>query len=139
MEVKIIIDSSQVGDTVIDLFRNLSPEKREELAAEVVKSYLDEKVHQKVGWNDSLLNKINERIDSYFLEHLKDNETFIESKEKCIELLLCQLPEITLKAMTIAIATQINNSAWQLTDIVMKNMNIEANLNEVRQRMGLYY
>lgn len=40
MEVKINIESNQIGDTVIDLFKNLTPEKKEELALSVLKEWL---------------------------------------------------------------------------------------------------
>jgi hypothetical protein len=40
MEVKIQIESGQIGDTVIDLFKNLKPEKKEELALSILKEWL---------------------------------------------------------------------------------------------------
>jgi hypothetical protein len=40
MEVKINIESNQIGDTVIDLFKNLSAEKKEELALQIMKEWL---------------------------------------------------------------------------------------------------
>jgi len=143
MEVKLNIESNQIGETVIDLFKNLSPEKKEELATEVVKSYLNDKVNQKLNnnyWNsETVLSDFMKRIDNYFIEDLKNNEFFIKSKEECIKLLIEKLPEIVLQAMTISIASQLSNTSYQLTDIVMKNMNIECKLNEVRNRMGMNY
>lgn len=40
MEVKINIESGQIGDTVIDLFKNLSDDKKEELALTILKEWL---------------------------------------------------------------------------------------------------
>lgn len=40
MEVKINIESGQIGDTVIDLFKGLSAEKKEELALGIMKEWL---------------------------------------------------------------------------------------------------
>ena len=40
MEVKIQIEANQIGDTVIDLFKGLSPEKKEELALSVLKEWI---------------------------------------------------------------------------------------------------
>jgi molybdopterin converting factor small subunit len=139
MEVKINIESNQIGETVVDLFKNLSEEKKEELASEVVKNYLNERVNQKVTWSETLISEINKKIDNYFAEDLKNNVKFQESKDKCIELLINELPEMTTKAMTIVIANQLGNMAYKIPEIVMKTMNIDAKLNEVRSRMGLNY
>lgn len=137
MEIKINIETEQLGSTVIDLFKNLSEEKKEELASEVVKKYLEERVNQRVGWGNTLIQDINTRIDNYLAEDLKNNEKFQESKGKCIELLIEHLPEIITKAMTIAVANQLGTLQYQLQETVMKNMNIDGRLNEVRNRMGL--
>jgi hypothetical protein len=138
MEVKINIEANQIGDTVIDLFTNLSDEKKEELASQVVKQYLDDKAREQVRWNDSLLQNVQKKINDYLVEDLKKNETFIESRDKCIDLLLEKLPEIITQAMTIVVASQLSFMGGQLTETVMKNMGIEARLNEVRQRMNMY-
>lgn len=40
MEVKINIETGQLGDTVIELFKNLTQEKKEELALQILKEWL---------------------------------------------------------------------------------------------------
>jgi hypothetical protein len=40
MEVKLTIDAGQLGDTVIDLFKNLSPEKKEQLTLDIMREWL---------------------------------------------------------------------------------------------------
>lgn len=40
MEVKINIEAGQIGDTVIDLFKNIPSEKKEELALSILKEWL---------------------------------------------------------------------------------------------------
>lgn len=40
MEVKINIEPGQIGDTAIELFKNLTPEKKEDLALEILREWL---------------------------------------------------------------------------------------------------
>lgn len=137
MEVKINIESNQISDTVIDLFKNLSPEKKEELAAEIVKKYLDEKVTQKIGWGESMITEISKKIDSYFLNDITKNETFIETKEKCIEYLTEKMPEIVMQGMIIAFVNDMGNMRNAMLDSIFKSYNLDAKINETRSRLGL--
>lgn len=42
MEVKLNIDSANLGETVVELFKNLSPEKKEALAVDVLQKWFNE-------------------------------------------------------------------------------------------------
>lgn len=55
MEVKINIESNQIGDTVIDLFKNLTPEKKEDLALQVLKEWLVDPSFLEVRNKETLL------------------------------------------------------------------------------------
>ena len=56
MEVKLNIEASQLGETVVDLFKNLLPEKKEELALTVLREWFNEPVKlETLGYIDILL------------------------------------------------------------------------------------
>lgn len=141
MEVKINIEAEQIGETVIDLFKNLSEEKKEELAKDVVKSYLDIKTNQKLNsyWNsETVLADFFKKIDNYLAQDIASNEKYIEAKEKCLELVIEKMPELTLKAMAIAMSMQMSSMAYQFPDLVMKTHMNEDKLNDMMQRMRGY-
>jgi hypothetical protein len=41
MKIELNIDAANIGDTVVDMFKNLTPEKRDELAREVINRWFD--------------------------------------------------------------------------------------------------
>jgi len=138
MEVKINIEAEQIGETVIDLFKNLSEEKKEELAKDVVKSYLDIKTNQKLNsyWNsETVLADFFKRIDNYLAQDISNNDKYIKAKEKCLELVIEKMPELTLKAMAIAMSMQMSSMAQQFPDLVIKTHMNEGRLNDMMQRM----
>lgn len=139
MEVTLNIEANQIGDTVIDLFKNLSDEKKEELASKVVKQYLNDKVTEQISWNDTLLTNIEKRIDDYFVKDIKENENFIKSKDEAIKVISEKMPEIVVNAMSAAFASNLMQMQNQICDCFNKSMMNESMLNNIRQRLGIGY
>jgi SOS response regulatory protein OraA/RecX len=139
MEIKLNIETSQLGDTVVDLFKNLSDEKKEELASEVIKQYLDDKVRQQIGWNDYLLTNITKKIDTYFIDEIKNNEDFIKSKDEAIKVVSEKMPEIVVNAMSAAFASNLMTMQNQIFTAFNQSLMNETQMKDMRQRLGMGY
>jgi hypothetical protein len=137
MQVTINIDANQIGETVVDLFKNLSQEKKEELAKEVVKKYLDDKVRERLGWSECLISKLYEKIDDYFINDITNNPVFKETKEKCIEILNEKMPEIIMKSMIIVFSSNIISAGYKLQDLALKDLKLDSDIKEIKQRLGI--
>ena len=88
--------------------------------------------------NETVLNDFFERIDKYLVTDLMNNKTFKEASDKCMEELIANLPELIMKAVTITMATQLANMAHTFPEIIMKTMNLEININDLRKKLSSY-
>jgi hypothetical protein len=95
MNVQLTIEANQMGETVIDLFKNLPAEKKEELALEVLKEWFKEPVQiETLNYEHVLLEKFREGelkplygynvndTKLYTVEQLKNDYRWKEEIEK---------------------------------------------------------
>lgn len=78
MKVELTIDSSNIGETLVDLFKNLPQEKKEEIASQVLEKWLTQPYDiERKAAGQKIIRELRERGDSTW----KDNSDEYRKKK----------------------------------------------------------
>ena len=124
MEVKINIEAGQIGDTVIDLFKNIPSEKKEELALSSMKEWLQSPEFFETKNKEQLLieefrngtrksywssNKFDENTPEYQIKNDKNYEDAIKSYRTSKQILVEDIKNEIITYYKKYISEQITN------------------------------
>lgn len=127
MKIEINVDASNIGETVLDIFKNLKEEDKHNIALQIVKNYIleDPKIERSLE-EDKILQAL--KLDPYNKNksdsELRTSYSFIESCKKIIISKETMVKELTMAA--------INTYKQEVINLVKEDVFLKEAFEKIR-------